>query len=322
MNILNYSDINLKKIKIKKPTGMADKLIFNIYYLFDEDKEIDLLFRTGDMIIPYEVLYSPEKNELQFDCCNNDVLKRIESIRDYIYQKVHKAYPKLFENKNHLDKIKTKEYGKLLRLKVRNIDEIPIFDQHHKKVDYTLLKSERKIKLLLQLKWFWIWDKYYGLDYSVIQIKVYIPIQQPLFDIDDPEETKVECPNDFEKYEKMLKLKIPLEAVESKMKLDGLETKQIDIFKSKIEIQKQKSSVDTKSIIAKNDVKPENKFMGAVNFLSQITLGNFGLRKLVVNEEEEKKQKTLKKMSKYVDMSRTVPTLNDIINAKSRLRKI
>ena len=56
-------------------------------------------------------------------------------------------------------------------------------------------------------------------------------------------------------------------------------------------------------------------------FINQIKNGDFKLRKVEQPNQDDKKRAIMNKMSKYIDTNRKVPTLDDILNSKSKLKK-
>jgi hypothetical protein len=317
MNIINTNidNIDLFKIKIKKPTNLGNKKVFKIYYKFQNEYETEFVIQTPDLIIPYGKLQSQDKDEIVFDCCNDQFIDKLLDIRDYIVKKIYSSDNSILNNKIEIRKVLQKEYGKVLRLKISNAENICIFDQNSMQLTPEALHKDRKIQLILNIKWFWISKEFYGIEYSVIQIKVYMPPTNNMFssEVIKNEELNEEL---YQKYRKMLKLKIPLGAVKSKMLLDGLSNDEILEFEESVNNKSKQEPEIAQPIKA---VLPSNP----LSFLNEIAKGGFKLR--TVNKEdleEKKKRDIMNKLSKFVDTSRKVPTLDDIISAKSRLKKI
>jgi hypothetical protein len=311
MNVI-IGEIDVKRIKIKKPLNLGNKRIFNLYYLSDDGKtENRFIIQSPELIIPYGIIKTPDIDEIQFDTCNDKFIENIEYIRDYIITKINKYDNNILDSKIHIDKVINKDFGKVLRFKIKNISDINIYNDEGTIIDYDNLKSERKINIIIELKWFSIYDAFFGLEYSVLQIKIQMPYSQSLF---IQENTEQETNNIFEKYEKMLKLRIPLGAVESKMKLDAIPADDIETFLNKISKSEEKKEEETK-------LKAP---ISSVSFLSQISGGNFKLKSVAHNQDnsEQIKQRVLDKMSKYLNMNSKPPSLDDILCAKANLRKI
>lgn len=292
--------LNINEIKLKNPTSLGHKLIFNIKYMNE-----NCIFQTPDMIIPHSPLRNESDNSLQFDCCNDKFVKHLDDISTYILQRMHKARPHLLQNKNYVNKVKDGSFGKILRLKINNESDIEIFDQYKTRLNgLSNITAQKKIQMILWIKWFWVSRDYYGIEYSIVQLKITMPPSENLFQEHDS----------FTKYKKMLAMKIPLQAVEHKMKLDGCSNDDIVKFQ---EISKNGQVQKTPSIdSAQCPTRP--------SFLGQIARGEFSLKKTIihVDEQEEKKKAIMMKMARIVDMSKKVPTLDDILTARSNLRKI
>ncbi len=304
----------VENIKIKKPSNMGNKKVFNIYYDYGDGIENELLIQSPIMIIPYSVIISENGKEIQFDCCNDSFVDDMENIRQYIFQRISSKYPDYFTDKMHLDKIKRKLFGKVFRCHVRDSSDIIVFDQNENQIDIlNNLSAEKKISLIFAIRWFWVCNKFYGLDFKIYQIKIHLRPTHSLF-------AKIEDP--YEKYIKMHKLKIPACAIEHKMLLDGLTNDDVQMF-----LERLKSSIYSPPPPPPPPPPPFTKIHSSVvtmmksplAFLNQIKNGEFKLKK--INVEMEAKSKVMNKISKYVDTTRKVPTLDDIISSKSRLKK-
>lgn len=306
MNII-VGTLEINKVKIKKPIHLGNKHVYNIYYVH-ENAEKDMIIQTPSMILPYGTITSESGEEVQFDCCNDQFVKEIGDLRNHVIEKIRKTSCNLFENKFHADRIKDRLFGRVFRARIRSIQEIQIFDQHGKTLSPDCLRAERKVQLLLHIRWFWVSAEYYGLDYSIIQIKIDMPPQINLF---------VSEQDPFEKYHKMLKMKIPQDAVISKLKLDGFSEIQINDFKNKL------STTNTTHIAVQPPKCPPLPPPNPLGFLSQISKGNFKLKKTeTIDNPETQKIKVMNKLSQYIDTNKKVPSLNDILSAKAGLRKV
>ena len=300
MNIINSVDIELDKIKLKKPIPLGNKLVFNLYYKQNNIEQC-FIIQSPQMIVPYSVLQTQDSDMVQFDCCNTEFLTFVENINDFVLGKIKKFNPDVLESKEYYNNIKQKEFGNVIRIKINNSSEISVYDQFANLISFDKLKADKTVQIIFHIKWVWVSKCYYGIDYSVIQIKLIMIPREVMFEPDNiPISENKNC---FEKYDKMLKMKIPSGAVESKMKLDGLSCNVIDSFFSNCNFNKNVPS------------KP--------SFLNQIKHKDFQLKKISSpNGNINKKDQIFQKMSRYVDISKKVPSLDDILNARSKLKEI
>ena len=301
MSYIINGNIDASCIMIKKPQSLGDKNIFRLYYKPDKTSNLehDFMIQTPVMTIPYSTVRceTPGHTSIQFDCCNDEFIKRLEMVRNSIINRIVRKCGDLMKNKQYSDRILHQGNGKVLRCRVLNSNDVAVYDQLHQKCSWDQVQMERQIQIILWLRWVWVYNDYFGIDYSVVQVKVMTPQQEILFHNDT---------DTFDKYNKMMKLHIPLPAIEAKMKLDGLTIEDINIFLTSKQAPKQESVIS----------EPKS-------FLSQISSGDFKLKKTYVPVNPEDQRKTIMgKISKYVDTSRKVPSLDDILDGKSKLRKI
>jgi hypothetical protein len=297
--------IDTKKIKIKKPMNLGIKQVLNLYYSVN-GKEVPLITQSPVMMVPYSPIRIQSNKEMfQFDCCEEQFIKELENIRDDILQRIQKSSLEV-QGKTFVDKVLQKDFGNVFRCKVEP-SEIEAYDQDGIQTTCEKVKQDTQVQLIVWIKWLWISKTYYGIEYKVMQIKVLIP----RINLTTP---RVEL--DLQKYTKMIRMNIPKPAVKNKMILDGIQDTVIERFLEEIPTNKETVSRSLPAPANSNQVSI------ASSFLNQIKNKDFQLRKVHVDTEDEKHKKIMNKISKYVDTSRNVPTLTDIVNAKANLRKI
>lgn len=307
-------DLKLENIKLKQPVQYGKKKVYHIYYTNDGDQteESEVVIQTPELIIPYSVLTNPEKDSLQFDCVNQQYVEYIKSIEDRILKKANRVIREECNEKTFLNCAKDTANGNVLRFRVKDANDVLCFDQDGKSISIQELKCERKIQLILWIKYLWIYGEYYGIEISVMQIKIHMMPQHCLFE----NETK-----DYSKYEKMFKMRIPMPAVEHKMRLDGMSDEDIEMFKKSTDKTRHQKPPETEHPAPQGPRESHTNNRPVLSFLAQIAGGNTKLKKVEAAAPPDDKTKIMNKISKYIDTSRKVPSLDEILDARSKLKR-
>jgi len=304
--------INIGKVRIKKRDSRGNKQVFALAY---GQGDFDLIFQTPTIVVPYSVLSSLDDKEVQFDCCNDDMVFKLEQLQESIIDRVKLVHPDIFQNKTFISGLKCREYGKTLQITARNVGDISFFDQYKERIPHSSLRSERDAHLILKIRWLWVSSAYYGIEIELLQARVQMPPKENLF-VDDK----------FTKYDKMSKMNIPIQAIEMRMKLDGLSDADVREWQETMNL---KGKSTTAAPPPPPPLPPpllgsqHHRAKMPPSFLAQINKGEFALRKVSQPEEspeETRRRQVLAKLSKIVNIDRKVPSLDDIINARSRLK--
>lgn len=302
--------INIGKVRIKKRVSRGNKQVFALAY---GQGDFDLIFQTPIIVVPYSVLSSLDDKEVQFDCCNDDIVIKLEQLQESIIDRVKLVHPDIFQNKTFISGLKCREYGKTLQITARNVGDISFFDQYKQRIPHSSLRSEREAHLILKIRWLWVSSAYYGIEIELLQARVQMPPKENLF-VDDK----------FIKYDKMHKMSIPVQAIEMRMQLDGLNDTDVREWRETMNL---KGSTTTAAPPQPPPLPPtlvsQHGAKMPPSFLAQINKGEFALRKVsqpAESPEETRRRQVLAKLSKIVNTDRKVPSLDDIIDARSRLK--
>ena len=320
---------------------MGIKQVFNVFYdtgSRSRNQEDDMVVQTPRMFIPYST-YTTVRNdrnttELQFDCCGDAFVSRMEVVRDRVLSRVQNACGHLLKGKTHLDRIVEKPFGRVFRCNIPDISDIKIFDQHGRAIGLESVRSQRKVQLILRIRWFWVSQSYYGLDYHVLQVMVDVPTHLSGSLFRDEYEY-------METYRKMVKFNIPMGAIEAKMKMDGIPKNDIDAFMNlHSRSQGANMALPSPSMPMPPPLPPPppppshlhlsqkpTQMLPQPAFLNQIKSGDFKLKKATKVIEtamvvQGTRETVLSRMSKLLDLTRQVPRLQDILDTRSKLRKV
>lgn len=286
--VIPYNLFNVceESVRIKKAQVYASQVVWNIAY----QEESPLLIQTPWMMIPYHVVFKDDFKTFQFDCCQDDFCDKFTDLETHILQRIKKTHADVAAKKQ-LTVVKKYQSGKSLRV-TGNTFDTSFFDQDGNGLDQDAkcLSQHKRVRMIICVRAAWSSSMYYGLDVTPLQVKVELPPRMPKDSFVDD----AVIPN---KYLKMRDMKIPVAAIANKMRLDGCDAEMVAMLG--------------------NDYSPPLKTTGPpVGFLNQITSGNFKLR----NTKQDGRQQVMGKLSRFVDTSKHVPTLDDILCAKDRLK--
>ncbi len=320
-NIVTYKNIVIDDlhIRIKKAIVYSTQVVWNtMYSAVGAEKEHTFLLQTPWMVIPYPVIFKDESKTFQFTCCHDDFCGKLLEIETHILNRVSSVHVDL-HNKKILNCVRsiplTQE--KFLKLSGNTFDT-SFFDQNGNGLDDPqCLSQHKRICLILFIKSAWCSSTYYGLDIIPLQIKVEVlpRIIEPLF----IPESRISGSIVDEKYNRMIRMRIPKDAVRNRMKLDGLDDTTINEFIASMD--GEKSDVGVSATVALHSTMPPSPPKESIRkpmqgFLSQIKTGDFKLKK--------RTEADIANLEKKVVVDRKslhiVPSLDDILHAKEKLR--
>lgn len=297
-------------IRIKKAHVFSTQVMWDIQYVADDSRnEEAFLVQTPWMIIPYPVNFKDENKTFQFTCCHQEFCEKMLEIEKHILHRIQTTHVD-FHNRKLVSNVKCFSSDKILKLNGNTFDT-KFYDKFANKLDDAqCLSQHKRVCAILFIKAAWCSSAYYGLTVVPLQIMVEILPQLTdhsfLSDDDDLEAL-------VEKYKRMVKMRIPLEAVKNRMELDGHDKGKIETLLTMLPL----------TLPSTPPASPPHALPSPMmGFLSQIESKDFKLKKAGAVEDVEKKVVVNRKLSKMVGSSRqVVPTLDDILCAKERLRK-
>ena len=343
MNSPVISNIILDDITFKKPEKLSKKLIIiPITY----KKTNRLIIQTPKFLIPeVPVIYCHRKIKFYklkicafnyaFEDYVIDYVKKINSIDKFIKEKsknfiskyniennFSNYVPSLYYNR---DKTKVNFYVNLQML--NNKPAVSVFDWEKKKRDMSYLMPHSLAYSVLWLQNIWFKDDKVGLNWVILQMKVYLPIYKidECIIVDDLENQVDSEPKSdintnnssstkkgimlkdhpvYSKYFNMKRFKIPIPAIQNKLKMNNLDPNIIlkDETEYYEEISESKSNTTPK--------KPNNILINN-NMFSKISL-----KKTVINKKPAKNTGPVVSQN-----GMRPPTLDEILNMKNALNK-
>lgn len=301
----------IQNIKILLPYNIENKTYFDI---FVKDRD-PFLIQTPFCIIPYKYsLYDDKYFSIELLTDSKDFKEMIHFIVDTMIKKISYKFKDLLLNKTINYGIFSKESEYKFRLRNPNIDSIFVFDDQHNTIDIRNIEKNDRIQTIFQIEKLLIDNTSISLVSRLLQIQKKCSRLDP-YNNTIPLFVSESTTKDYSKYDKMLKLGIPLMGVKQKMTLDGLDDTDIELFmknkipsKGSIPLPPPPPPPPSFSKLSKNEIP--------LVFLNDIKNGNFNLKKAppIVSKKE--------KVLKFVDTSRKVPSLEEILMAKNRLKKI
>lgn len=297
--VVEDKNIDYSKVKIKKPYIVDNNNIFNIYY-----DDGPFLIQTPVSFLPdtYNII---DGRSLEMDIIFNDkkFVLLLDKINNYIYDTINKHFDsenikmyKIYNNDDYILNIKNYNYD---AIKVFNNDKLIISIQNLSK--YDRIKSIFQIeKYIFSKKKSWFYFKIFQilkLDHGddITQINSnFLFVQENI---------------DFEKYHKMKQFGVPHFTIEQQMKLDGFNDLEISNFSSRNNSKKNTPPLPPppppKKLIPSPPPPPPLNIKLHKNIQNP--------KQNIQNTHQDQEQKLNKNGP---------PSLFEILNAKSRLKKI
>ena len=327
MNNTVLRDYDIEKISFKKPEKITNKVhIFDVKY----NKNQHFIIQTPKLLIPnVPMIYSYNSIKFyklklvaynyNFEKKTKKFIKEIENIDKIINKKASIFWSNIGENnKNKVFINSSNHYNNKVYLyfNIQFYNNKPIINI------YDWNKNQKNIKYLMEkslansLIWFkniWIKNNKIGLNWIILQMKVFPPIYKinECLIIEDDEQVleeekslKIENNNSYKnheiysKYFKMKRLRVPIQCIQHKMKSENIDP---------LIILKDENSIVSEKQVSKTIVS---------NHLNNLI--NVKLKNVKVNENETKK--TFKNISS--NNKNRAPTLFEILNMKNSLKKI
>jgi hypothetical protein len=337
---ITADNLSLDKIRVVKPFNFENKYFFNIFY----DKNHPLLIQTPLCNLPYRYMLYDNKYfqiDIFFETIEFKIL--VEKIITHIKEKIitNKKYSKLFKDKKYIDSIMSLPNNMFkLRAKNSDVDSINVYNFNRTKIDIRNVERNDQIKAIIQIEKFIIDKDSYTFLFKIMQIKKHCVIDtyssnvKCLFIEDDSpqpiQEVQVE-PNEYGRFLKMLKMGVPMIGVVQKMQLEGYDESDINEFSQ----MQNNSKVLSKSPCLPSPPPPpppprisslgtkkdtQTSQQPTFAFLNDIKNGQFTLKKACI-VEKDKRDALKEKLMKFVDKLKPAPpSLEEILNAKSRLK--
>lgn len=330
-----YSKNNIIKnnIKILLPYRIDKKIAFNIFY---KDRN-PLLIQTPLCSIPYKyMIYDDKYFQMNLFIDSKEFTELIEFITTYIINKISKKFSKLIFNKKLIkpfikvnNDINNDNNDIILKLINYNVDSILLFDNSKNIIDIRNIEKNDQVKAIIQVERFIIDTDSYSFTIKIIQLlkKCEIDLfsqKKYLFIEEDNEKKNKEKEEENEikylKFSKMFKIGVPIIAIKQKMTLEGFTEDDFNIFSYKININSKISIVHKIPLppplppLLPPPLPPPLPFSSLIKplaFLNDIKNKQFTLKKT---------EKVKDKILLLVDKNKLVPSLEDIINAKSHLK--
>jgi len=347
---------NINNITFKKPEKISNKIyIIDVKY----NKNKQFIIQTPKFLVPFlPSIYSHrnlnfyklclEANNYLFNNSTKQFVKLIKNIDTYIKDKSpnfwkkcgYSEKKKTFKNSYNFNKNKSKVYFYFGIQVLNNNPEISIYDWKKDEKSYNYITPQSRAYSLIWLKNIWLKGRKIGLNWVILQMKIYLPIykiKECLIEDDEDEinfktiqddtnmqdtniqdtnmqdtniQKKLNMEDDpvYGKFFKMKKFGIPIECIRHKLKMESLDPNiiSININKSKIK-PKLYTKTHTKSIKSIKKSKPGN----LINILSG--LGNVKLKKTKKRKKKERKKKQ--------SLSNRAPSLEQILKQKNSLKK-
>lgn len=221
MNIIHYNDSFLQyHIRFQKPLCYMDDFTFVPVKITRETDRKPCIFQTPLLFSPYGIQTREGKQSLVLSFLNQKNDKTLDKFHGHL-KKIHMIVHAKFGEKYHVNEfLRDTMYGSCMRLKVNH--NLSVFDQTKAKIP--TISSFSYGWFMINLHGLWISDKQLWFQWYLVQAKIIEPIHvsEYLFS-DEPSESFSETSQrkpESDKYQKMLKMGVPKEAVDHQRSLD------------------------------------------------------------------------------------------------------
>jgi len=218
--IIHYKDnFDTYQLTTQKPLKYSDSFTFIPLQILNKtnNKYHQCIFQTPYLFSPYGI-QTIQNNKKIIDLSflnkeNDSYTQSFLKILKSIYKNISKKYP-TYHVQNFL---KDTLFDECMRLKVES--KVLLFNQE--KQSLTTIESFSYGSFLIHLYGLWISDNKIWIQWYLIQARIVKPIffqEYSLIDEDNGQNNEIKIEN---KYDKMLKMGVPKEAVEKQKLLDG-----------------------------------------------------------------------------------------------------
>ncbi len=204
--IIHHENIQNITLGIKNKLKYSKEYTFIPLQIFHENQFTDCIFQTPKLFIPYGIK-TLENNkkilDLSFQNIEND--NKLEKFKLFL-EKIIIIIKHKFKEYNINSFLKQTNYDDCMRFK---IDNSRIYDQNKNEIN--IINSFSYGIFIIYLRGLWLNNNNIWFQWTILQSKIEIPICLNNYSF-----IEKEC-----KYEKMIKMGVPIEAVNLKKKLDN-----------------------------------------------------------------------------------------------------
>lgn len=212
--IINHKNINKINLASKNILKYTNDYSFIPLQIENDNKYINCIFQTPSLFIPYGLQQINSNKyilDLSFHNKMND--KHLITFEDNL-NKIYKIIQKEYKNYNVNKFLKTNTYDNCIRFKINKFTKF--YDQFQ---NLTNVKPYLYGKFIIHLEGLWVNNKKeIWFQWNLLQGKLYKEIKFNHYSFID--ESPIEEKNDDDKYSKMIKMGVPIDAVNIKKRID------------------------------------------------------------------------------------------------------
>jgi hypothetical protein len=317
--VSSQHDIQVSKVRILMPYTVDDKTVFSIFY----GERNPLLVQTPLCTVPYKfALYDDNYFHIDLQYNGSELNSLLDRIQTTILSKIRKRFHHILEGLPLVSPITSiKEDVNKIRLRNYNVAAIVVFDTNRKRIDIRNIEKNDAIRAIFQVDKLIVDAKSIQLGLKLVQLRKNqtaldpFNYQEYLFADEEAKDSK---------YRKMLKMGVPLLAVKQKMLLEGFSEQEVSLFEHENNATRMKPNTQAPPpppppppppcLSTKNNPLQTQPLA----FLADIKNGRFSLKQTIV---EPKTIDPKEKVLRFVDKTKKVPSLDEILQAKARLKK-
>jgi hypothetical protein len=331
--ILKSNNITIDNILFKKRISVGTKIFkYPIKYLGE-----DLIIQTPILYLPFGMYTCGNKSYINASFLNVSVDKDMAEYKYIIKQlnnKVIKFISNIYkkDNLSFVDSIKqsTELYPDRMRFNLQ--EDILIFSDKKKLLDFEYLKAKSYTKFLVSPVNIWLNETKYGITWQILQIKIYPQTILNTYSFIDEDSDGKQITNvnkykshpQYQKYFKMLSCGVPKDAVKHKMIVDNLDPNVLDIDNSSNTSLNNTSlnntSLNNTSLNSKDKLNNSLENLLSKKSDPQKTINIMEQIKLAKCQKQDKNKKILSNVKQIVGYK--APSITEILDMRNKLNKI
>ena len=229
--IYKPKEIHNEHIIYKKPICIGNNMYkYPIKYLAN-----DLIIQSPIIFIPFGLSMYNNKTYLDISFVNINSDKEMQLFKktlDNINSNVIKKIKKKNKNLKFNSSIKKSSniYPDRFRLSIK--DDILVFNENKQIIDFSYIQPKMYVKILIHPECIWNNEDSFGITWNVLQLKLYTKLILNTYSFIDDEtsnnDNKYKDDPKYQKYFKMIKMGVPIDAIKHKMICDNLDPNILD----------------------------------------------------------------------------------------------
>ena len=291
-SILKHSEINVDVLNIKKKINIGNQYLnYPIKY-----NNKNLIIQTPIVYLPFGINKFNNKNYIDISFVNSNYDNNMNQFKQIIFSLNTKLKKAIKIKKKFITSYKKSDGFFPDKLRLSFLEDILIYNEAKNLINLDHIKSKIYCKLLICPQFLWEHKNTYGISWNILQVKIY---SKPLLTV----YSFIDDDINIDKYLKMYKCGVPLQAIKNKMIIDNID---FSVLEKKLGLSPSINNFTPPNIKLKKLKKSKETTSMNQNKLFKITPNDL----LNIKLKKSKENKPINKNSSFKI------TLNDLLNIK------